>query len=95
MEKTSKWKPEWLENEPKAPVSAYSYFQRNGFRHIRLIFLYSKDKIGNRESKMKVDEADQFVEMSLIEITKALAKMWRELPQENKNTATESFEKVT
>ena len=44
---------------------------------------------------MKVDKADQFGEMALIEITKALAKMWRELPLEDKNTVTESFEKVT
>ena len=58
-------------------------------------FLYSKEKIGNRESKMKVDKADQFAEMALIEITKTLAKMWRELPLEDKNTVTESFEKVT
>ena len=40
MEKTGKWKPEWLENEPKVPVSAYSYYQRNGFRLIRLFSGY-------------------------------------------------------
>ena len=58
-------------------------------------FLYSKEKIGNRESKMKAEKADQFSEMSLIEITKSLAKMWRELPLEDKHMVTESFDKVT
>ena len=44
---------------------------------------------------MKAEKADQFSEMSLIEITKSLAKMWRELPLEDKHMVTESFDKVT
>ena len=44
---------------------------------------------------MKVDEADQFAEMSMIEKNKTLAKMWRELSKEKKGKFTKSFEKVT
>ena len=54
-----------------------------------------EEKNGNRKSKMKVEEADQFAEMSMIEKNKALAKMWRELPKEKKDKVTKSFEKVT
>ena len=57
-------------------------------------FLYSNEKIGNLESKMKVEQADQFAEMSMVEVTKALAKMWRELDAEKKNKVIKSFEKV-
>ena len=96
MEK-NKWKPEWLENEPKAPLSAYSYYSRNGsplIRPVYLFFCFLRKKIGNRKSKMKVDEADQFAEMSMIEKNKTLAKMWRELSKEKKGKFTKSFEKV-
>ena len=44
---------------------------------------------------MKVEEADQFADMSMIEKNKALAKMWRELAKEKKDKVTKSFEKVT
>ena len=43
---------------------------------------------------MKVEQADQFAEMSMVEVTKALAKMWRELDAEKKNKVIKSFEKV-
>ena len=43
---------------------------------------------------MKVDQADQFAEMSMVEVTKTLAKMWRELDAEKKNKVIKSFEKV-
>ena len=39
MEK-NKWKPEWLENEPKAPISAYNYYSRNGSPYIRPVYIY-------------------------------------------------------
>ena len=44
---------------------------------------------------MKVDEADRFAEMSMIEKNKTLAKMWRELSKEKKAKITKNFEKVT
>ena len=44
---------------------------------------------------MKVDDADRFAEMSMIEKNKTLAKMWRELPKEKKGKITKNFEKVT
>ena len=59
------------------------------------LLLFFEGKNGNRKSKMKVEEADQFADMSMIEKNKALAKMWRELPKEKKDKVTKSFEKVT
>ena len=96
MEK-NKWKPEWLENEPKAPISAYNYYSRNGSPYIRPVYLFCflRKNIGNRKSNMKVDEADRFAEMSMIEKNKTLAKMWRELSKEKKAKITKNFEKVT
>ena len=43
---------------------------------------------------MKVQNAEEFEERSMIEINKELAKMWRELSKEHKDKATKSFEKV-
>ena len=43
---------------------------------------------------MKVQNAEEFEERSMIEINKELAKMWRELSKEQKDKVTKSFEKV-
>ena len=60
-----------------------------------IFFCFLRKNIGNRKSNMKVDEADRFAEMSMIEKNKTLAKMWRELPKEKKAKITKNFEKVT
>lgn len=72
MEKLGRWKPEWMEKEPKAPVSAYSYYQ----------------------SKMRIENAETFEEMTFGDQNKELAKSWRELTDEKKNKVIRSFEKA-
>ena len=59
-----------------------------------LVLKWYKVYISNLNSKVRDSRADEFSEMSMVEQSRALGKMWREISAEQKNKVIKSFEKV-